>query len=84
MSDLPSRESVRPDGGGVGSWRAVIEAYVSRELKTEAERREAIDYQAASKALHELSSNDWTLEMDDGDTFDAACAIVDAAIGDSE
>ena len=54
MSDLPSRDffngndiTMSGDRQLIDEAVSVLDAYASGELKTEAERREAIDYQAA-------------------------------------
>ena len=47
MSDLPSRESFKRSGVTLMDAKPILAAYVRGDLQTDAERREAIDYQAA-------------------------------------
>ncbi len=86
MTELPSREEVASEtawidkgGNNIGHWRKIVEAYASSELLTAAEWRDTIDYEAAAITLHEVS-----IEMAEGDTYDAARLVVDAAIGDTK
>ncbi len=74
--ELPSRASVRPNGGGSGSWRAVIEAYVSGDLKTAAEYRKSLNYKAAYSRFDELLGQAFVEPVSDA----VVGAIVAAAI----
>ncbi len=77
MSDLPSRESFKRSGVTLMDAKPILAAYVRGDLQTDAERREAIDYEAAIKVAIE-----W-LAAYVGNPPAVAKAIVDAAIGDT-
>ncbi len=79
MSELPSRESFKRSGVTLTDASPILAAWVREELKTEAEWREGIDWEAAeTELLHTV----FMLEKDDNRTnpVDAARAIVDAAL----
>ncbi len=82
--DLLSRQWFRDHAGvmlndtdeeGMEEW-AIVAAYTSKELKTEAEWREAIDYEAAAEALEV-----WADQLaDKAGRWSATVAAVDAAV----
>lgn len=83
MSDLPSREHINKRIGGLAAGRLVDEwaiagAYGLGELKTEAEWREAINYEAAADVWADRA--DWSGYS----AIEAATDAVVAAIGDTE
>ncbi len=80
---LPSRDHfadlIDDDSGAMAaSEYRVLRAYALRELQTEAEWREAIDYEAMSEAVIALRKKPWGHSVDDGMT------ILDAALGMSD
>jgi len=83
MSDLPSREFAAgiPDHytAEFNEWvkRVAIPLAVYWQSGRLVDRK-SIDYEAAATTLHEVS-----IEMAEGDTYDAARLIVAAAIGDT-
>ena len=86
---LPNRDEVVGElDGDTEAGEAIIEAYASRRLKTEAEWREAIDYEAAGKYLSTLiydSDPDNTTRNEFMEyAMQEGRRIVAAAIGDTD
>ena len=90
MSDLPSRDHfadlIDDDSGAMAaSEYRVLRAYALRELQTEAEWREAIDWKRIEEILDELCRDWYDMVIREGKTFDFGAAIraLDTAIGDT-
>ena len=86
---LPSRDEVVGElDGDTEAGEAIIEAYASRRLKTEAEWREAIDYEATLPHLMDLRADAQDPDREDigyyhdGELLNVGKAIVDAALGE--
>ena len=72
---LPSRDSFKRSGVTLMDAKPILAAYVRGELQTEAEWREAIDYEAANVELAKQVAADRVYD---------AFAILDAALPDRE
>ena len=76
MSELPSRKDVRTGGGSdnrdFARWMEevalpVLIAYQDDELKTEAEWREAIDFEPIARKMYERSTSQWPPNWEEAD-----------------
>ncbi len=88
LSDLPSRESFKRNGVTIMDVKPVLAAFMREELKTEAEWRDSIDWESATRmyaimdcgVMSEEEIDDWSDDIWDDCRFGTK-AIVNAALG---